>query len=462
MVESIKVWLAPPDLQDEDQNRLAQYLHTILLAGITLLIVYLATRIAAGNIPFSISNQIIMGLIVFLVGLVYLLHRGYLQLASILMLVVVWLTFTLLAWRSGGVRDIALLTYILIILMTSLLLGWRAALVATVLCIAAAYFLVYTESIGLILYETESAADTARVLSLIFILIFILNRLLINTLSMALERIKQNNLALQAFSNDLENRVIERTRAAELARQQADAARREAETARLLIETQMWFTNGQAELNTQLRGEQDVRTLAQQIIGQLCRYLNVPLGAIFIREGSQFYLRGSYAYAAAQKQKSFQFGEGLAGEVAQTRQALLVDHVPPDYLHLPTSVGDIRPKQIFLHPLIYEEEVIGVVELATLGDWTARQSGFVNSVAESIAIAFHTAQTRGRIDELLMETQQQAEELQAQEEELRAANEEWEVQSESLRATVTRWQQEKAKLEATIAELRKQNALLSR
>jgi transcriptional regulator with GAF, ATPase, and Fis domain len=205
-----------------------------------------------------------------------------------------------------------------------------------------------------------------------------------------------------------------------------------------------------------------VVTLAQQVIQQLCRYLDVPLGAIFIREGSQFYLRGRYAYPATQQQRSFTFGEGLAGEVASRQQALLVENVPPGYLYLATGIGELEPTQLFLHPLVYEENVIGVVELATLKQWTPRQSGFLNSVAESIAIAFHTAQTRGRIDELLMETQQQAEELQAQEEELRAANEEWEVQSESLRSMAVQWHQEKARLEATIAELRKQNALLSR
>ncbi len=454
MLEQIKSWLTPPDFRDEDQNRLAQYLHAILLAGLGLLLVYIITRVVTGSNLFSPSHQIVMGLMVFLGGLLTLMRRGYLRQAMVLLLIGAWITFTYLAWNSDGVQDTAILTYIVIILIASLLLGWRVALLVALFSIAAAFLMAQAEAIGLIIPTPDKSTETARDLSLIFILVVVLNRLLINTLGTALERIEQNNRQLQALSNDLENRVIERTQVAELARQQAEAAQREAETARRLIETQMWFTTGQTELNTQMRGEQDVSVLAQKIIKQLCVYLDAPLGAIFLREGAHYMRVGSYAYPYTAEKQQFRAGEGLVGEVVVSQKTLLVAHVPPNYVSLATSIGSIQPQQLLLHPLIYENRVIGVVEMGCMSSWTARQTGFLNSVAENIAIAFHTAQTRGRIDELLMETQQQAEELQAQEEELRTTNEEWEIQAESLHRSVREWQQKKAELEATIADLK--------
>lgn len=462
MIKQIKSWLTPPDFADEDQNRLAQYLHTILLTSMALILVYIVANMVTRNQPFSTLQMTTMGLVLYLAGLLYLLRLGYLRPASMLVLIGGWFTFTYMAWISDGIRDMAVITYVVIILMASLLLGWRTALLVALFSIAAAFFFAYAENTALITPTEDKAMDMARDLSLIFILVVILNRLLINTLSTALERIKQNNRELQALSNDLENRVVERTRAVEYARQQAEAARREAETARQLMETQMWFTNGQSELNTQLRGEQDVPTLAQKVIQQLCHYLNMPLGAIFIREGVEYTLVGSFAYPYSTERRRFRLGEGLVGEVALNRRVLLVSAVPAGYISLPTSIGPISPQQLFFQPLIYENEVIGVIEIGTLGPWWPQQSGFLHSVSETIAIAFHTARTRGRIDELLMETQQQAEELQAQEEELRAANEEWEIQADSLRASVTEWQQKKAEMEMTIAELRKQNGMLLR
>ncbi len=462
MFESIKSWITPPSFADEDQNREARYLHTILLTSMLLVAVYVGFNIALGGSLFSSSNRILSLLTVLMGILLVGLHRGYVRQGSVILVCVVWVGLTFLAWDADGIRDTAYLAHVVGILISSLLLGWRAAAIVTFMTILAGMFLAYAETNNWVNVSFDQPGELAIELSIIFILTAILIRLLVISLSDALKKSQLSNQQLQALSNDLETQIMERTQAAEIARQQAEAAQREAETARRLIESQMWFSNGQAELNAQLRGEQDVVTLAQQVIQQLCRYLDVPMGAIFAREGAQLYLRGSYAYTPTQKTKSFHFGEGLVGEVAANQRVLLVNNVPPGYLHLATSTGNLAPQQLFLHPLIYQGEVVGVVEMATFKPWTPRQSGFLNSVAESIAIAFHTAQTRGRIDELLMETQQQAEELQAQEEELRAANEEWEVQTESLRSSVITWQQEKARLEATIAELKKQNALLSR
>lgn len=462
MFERMQAWLTSPDLGDEDQNRLARYLHSILLAGIVLLLLYITAKVATGSQLFASSHRVLMGLILFLTWLLYLLRQHYLRQASVLVLAGIWVVFTFLAWNADGIRDTAMVAQVLGVLIASLLLGWRAAAVVAALSILTALSLTYAENTALIAPSPDEPLDSALELSFIFILVVILNRLLINTLSKTLDRVKKSNQELQIFSNNLESQVVERTQAAEQARMQAEAARREAETARQLIETQMWFTTGQAELNDLTRGEQTVEVVAQRVIQYLCHYLDVPLGVLFVREGDTLVSMGHFASSFPHGRQPFRLGEGLVGEVALSQRVMLVDQVPADYVVLPTSIGELSPHKLFLHPLVYDNTVLGVVELGVMGKWTPRQSGFVNSVAQSIAIALHTAQTRERINELLLETQMQAEELQAQEEELRAANEEWEAQVESLRAAVIGWQQKKEALETMIRDLQEQNKLLAR
>jgi transcriptional regulator with GAF, ATPase, and Fis domain len=84
-----------------------------------------------------------------------------------------------------------------------------------------------------------------------------------------------------------------------------------------------------------------------------------------------------------------------------------------------------------LAPVETDGQVFGVLELATLNQFSAEHEAFLQRVSESIAIAFRTTQTRVQINGLLAQSQQQAEELQAQEEELRAANEELHIQAET-------------------------------
>ena len=106
-----------------------------------------------------------------------------------------------------------------------------------------------------------------------------------------------------------------------------------------------------------------------------------------------------------------------------------------------------------LFPFIYDDRVVGVIELGMLYELDETQIVFMETALDSIAITFSTAQARARIDELLAETQHQAEELQAQSEELRVANEELETQTESLRASEGKLKEKQAELEETNMQL---------
>jgi tubulin-specific chaperone A len=250
---------------------------------------------------------------------------------------------------------------------------------------------------------------------------------------------------------------------AEQARAEAELTRKDIEIANKALEVQVWQTAGQTLLNERTRGEQDIPTLARNVIQQLCQYLNAQVGTLYVLENHVLKLVGSYAYIRPKNHPDqFQFGESLVGQAALEKQPIVIADIPADYITITSSLGAALPKHLLVAPFIYDGQVIGVVELGMLSEFSPAKMEFLQNVLESIAIAFITAQARSRVNELLAETQQQAEELQAQEEELRTANEELEIQAESLRASEVKLRMKQAELEEVNTELEEKAEVLEK
>jgi len=241
---------------------------------------------------------------------------------------------------------------------------------------------------------------------------------------------------------------------AEAAREEAEQARKEAEAANQSLATQMWQTTGQALLNERMRGEQDIPTLARNVIQQLCSYLSVQVGALYVLEDDELRLAGTYAYRRKNVTEKFQVGESLVGEAALGKQVIVVQ-VPDDYISIASSsLGELFPRNVLFAPFMYEEQVIGVVEMGALTEFRPGQLEFLRNALESMAVAFTTAAARAHVNELLTETQQQAEELQTQSEELRVANEELEAQTKSLQVSEAQLRDKQAILDEQNQELK--------
>jgi putative methionine-R-sulfoxide reductase with GAF domain len=230
------------------------------------------------------------------------------------------------------------------------------------------------------------------------------------------EEVQNANRELKDVQATLEQRVMERT-------QKLEYAQKEAEKARQDLEAQFYQINGQVRLSETMRGEQEINTLGSKVLQQLCRYLNAQVGSLFLREGDT--LRWAVGYSCSDQGVSteFKLGEGLQGQAAFDQEIVVLKDVPDGYLKLTSGLGETSPRQIMIVPFAYNRRVIGLVELGTLGEFTLEQTVFMERVAENIAIAFHTAQSRMRVDELLAQTQIQARELKAREEELRIITE---------------------------------------
>jgi GAF domain-containing protein len=432
MANKIEHWLRLDQAQSADERRQRITLYSI---GIPLMVVVLAAFIALTAAGWqSTRNMVGIGIFICL-GLLILAWSGQLRWASILYPTAMLLILTAIAFLGDGLYDEAVIAFTALIAMSGLLLRRTGVIVFTLLSIVATTFL----GVAHHLLWIQKYADVFSITRVIIIdillalggvfIYFVINNLVSNIASLRQNELSlaASNQELQGIRASLENQVIERTARVEAARQEAEVARR-------TLETQMWQVSGQAKLSETLRGEQTIETLSLNIVSFLCCYLELPAGALFVRQGNILQFQGGYAYMPDDPATTrFAIGEGLVGQVALEKQTLIFDSLLAKQLIIPSALGNIVPQALLLLPLVYNSEVVGVLELGALQPFAQEQINFLEQSAESMAIAFHTTQTRMRFAELLEETQRQAEELQAQEEELRAANEELLAHIESTR-----------------------------
>ncbi len=239
---------------------------------------------------------------------------------------------------------------------------------------------------------------------------------------------------LRSLIDSLEERIADRTAVAESARAEAEASAAEAQSARKDLEAQIWLVTGQTQLAAAIRSEPNLSKLANNIIRQVSQYVGAQAGVLYLLEKETLKQTGSYSFRARPGfEGTFQLGQGLVGQVAADNRSIVLTR-PENATIISTGLVDFAPRQVLLTPFDENGQVAGVLELATLTAFTKRHEDFLAHVSESIGIAVRTAQARQRLADVLLETQQQAEELQAQEEELRAANEELQAQAENLRS----------------------------
>jgi PAS domain S-box-containing protein len=182
-----------------------------------------------------------------------------------------------------------------------------------------------------------------------------------------------------------------------------------------------WLKTGQTELNEKMRGEQTVVSLTQNILTYIADYLHAQVGVFFLGEGDKFKLVSSYAYQQRKNNyNEFKLGEGLIGQAALEKKTLIFSQVPEEHINLSihSGLGESKPHDILVLPLLYEEQVLGILELGTSRHFTATEMEWLNLVADNIAITLNSAQSRVRMQALLADSQQMTLTLQNRQEEI--------------------------------------------
>src|SRR6266568_1588367 len=191
---------------------------------------------------------------------------------------------------------------------------------------------------------------------------------------------------------------------------------------------QDWLKTNLARLSGRMQGTRDLAEVASLIMNELTPLVSAQHGAFYlIREEENtepvFELAGSYAYRPAEDAPiRFRLGEGLIGQVALDKRTIVVDGAPAEHITIVSGLGASRPGTLILLPVVFENQVLGVIELASISEFTAVHLDLLEQLKEMIGTTVNTILVLSRTDTLLAESQRLAGELQTRQGELQQSN----------------------------------------
>src|SRR5436190_1261894 len=242
-------------------------------------------------------------------------------------------------------------------------------------------------------------------------------------------------------------------------------------------EEQDWLKTNLARISGLMQGQRDLRTVSRMIMSELTPTVSAQLGAFYMAENgngddekTELRLIASYGYKKRKNVSStFKQGEGLVGQALLERIPIVVDNAPQDYVKISSGLGEGEPVNIIVLPVIFEDQVLAVIELGAFRKFSETHLTFLEQLMETIGVVLNTLVANMRTEELLQqsqsltqELQKQSEELQARQEELSKSNKELEEQAKSLKASEEMLQQQQEELQQTNEELQEKAALLER
>jgi len=225
-------------------------------------------------------------------------------------------------------------------------------------------------------------------------------------------------------------------------------------------EAERWLQEGVVKLSENMRGNQISTDLADNIVSFVCSYLNAKVGSLYIVKDQELELAGGYAFVPHFANQSIEFGDGLVGQVAISKNVMTINQVPEDYVSISSSMGEITPRTLVIFPLMKDDNVVGVMELGWLEQEHKYTHQYLEAISESMATALSVAESHHKLQVLLDQSQQQMEELQVREEELRAINEEVEQRSTQLASSQKKLEQQSQELQSSNDALEHRNTAI--
>ncbi len=220
-----------------------------------------------------------------------------------------------------------------------------------------------------------------------------------------------------------------------------------------------WLQSRVADLNQVMIGEKTPIGLAEDVVTYLAEITESNVAVLYLLDNGMLKATAGYSYMRDPSREWLKLGEGLSGQAVATKKILEIKVPSNDDITISYAVGETKPRHIISVPLM-DDKVIGVVELASMNEFTALDKVFLKSVSSNISIAFTAAQNRMRLEELLDETQAQSEELRVQHSEMENINAELETQTEKLQASEEELRVQQEELQQTNEELAERSVLL--
>jgi signal transduction histidine kinase/HAMP domain-containing protein/ActR/RegA family two-component response regulator len=202
---------------------------------------------------------------------------------------------------------------------------------------------------------------------------------------------------------------------------------------------QDWLNTNLARMSGLMQGHRDTREVAKLIMSELTPLASAQYGAFYIAyPGGQnpsereFTRVATYGFRRGGLDR-FALGEALSGQAALERKRILIEELPPSYVTVGSGLGEAAPVSVVVLPILFEDQVLGVLELASLRTFSELHLAFFDRFVPTVGVTINTIMTNSRTESLLTESQrlttqlqERSDELQRQQAELRRSNAELE------------------------------------
>jgi HAMP domain-containing protein/CheY-like chemotaxis protein/signal transduction histidine kinase len=189
---------------------------------------------------------------------------------------------------------------------------------------------------------------------------------------------------------------------------------------------QDWLKTNLAKFTNMLQGQRDLETVGRLLLTELAPLVNAQLGVIYRmsdEEKPALRLLAAYAHDSQQQYPpEIAVGHGLIGQSAQDKKRLLVTELPIDALQIGSALFRIVPRNVIVLPVLFENSVKAVIELASIAPFTTLQTTFLEQLTANIGIVLNSIGATMQTEGLLKQSQQLAGELQSQQTELQQTN----------------------------------------
>jgi len=204
------------------------------------------------------------------------------------------------------------------------------------------------------------------------------------------------------------------------------------------LESQRWVKAHSAEISTDLQRVDDFKDLAHILLAKVAPLLNVGYGAFYIFDEARnrLVLLSNYGYPTTSGLKQeIAFGEGLAGQCAVEKSIITLNTPPENYINISSALGSAPPKCIVLIPLLHNDRLLGVLELASFTSFNENEKALIDELLPITALTLEILERNTHTQRLLGETQEQARRMELQAAQLEEQAVEMEAQQEEIRET---------------------------
>jgi HAMP domain-containing protein/CheY-like chemotaxis protein/signal transduction histidine kinase len=186
---------------------------------------------------------------------------------------------------------------------------------------------------------------------------------------------------------------------------------------------QDWLKTNLARFTRLLQGQRDLQAVTKLILSELAPLISAHHGVFYMMDSQDADARlrmiASYGYRSSRKlPTSFLPGEGLVGQCALEKSRIWLTDVPRDYIQVSSGLGAAPPTNIVVLPILFEQQVKAVIEIASLDRFTETHLSFLDQLMESIGVVLNTIEANSRTESLLTQSQSLAQELQQTNQEL--------------------------------------------